>query len=317
LRASGMGIFRYSYLFFIVVCAVLVLPPVHAQSCGCPAEYDWVFDVSPTQTWITVKVTLHHSSYDRQINFGNSWRFYFPSPNSVDSVAAYTADTNQTLNFRVEKNQTAVSISILFGGAKPDGFAFYVKWLDSEMPRIVGDQLEAEWTHPQRAFPAPHPETYHLWLPPGYSAPTVTSVPSSTPKTSTQDGRTYVSFSATGQSHTDFSWRLVAKQASQGTLGNILPISTLQQVLGGAATGASILLGWFIKTRKRRFLSGYLTRIDSTYNEYAVNREECKSRLEKMKEDVLQMLKKGKLDEAHFAILDGKITQYIKDLDKK
>ncbi len=57
-----------------------------------------------------------------------------------------------------------------------------------------------------------------------------------------------------------------------------------------------------------------MTKIDSTYNEYASNREECKSQLGHMKDDVLQMLKKGKIDETHFAILDGRITQYVKDL---
>ena len=55
-------------------------------------------------------------------------------------------------------------------------------------------------------------------------------------------------------------------------------------------------------------------KIDSTYNRYAVNHEECKIQLTHMKDDVLQMLKKGKIDETPFAILDGKITQYLKDL---
>ncbi len=218
LCAFSRGVSRYKCILLVVVCAGLMLiPSVNAQSSNCPAEYDWVFDFSRTQTWITVRVTIHHSPYDRQLpNFGSGWKFNFPSFTAVDNVQAYAADTNQTLNFRIVKNQTATILSISFGGNKSDGFAFYVKWLDSEMPRIVGDQLEAEWTHVQRLFPGPHPETYHLWLPVEYSAATVTSSPSSAPQISTQDGRAYVTFSAVGQSHNNFSWKLVAKQqASQ------------------------------------------------------------------------------------------------------
>lgn len=88
----------------------------------------------------------------------------------------------------------------------------------------------------------------------------------------------------------------------------------LQQILGAAATGGSIILGWLFKTRKRRFLSSYLTKIDSTYNQYATNRAECKKALETMKTEILQMLKTGKIDEAHFTILQDKITQYLTEL---
>ena len=228
--ASRRALASSKYILLVVICTVLTLPSTHAQSCNCPAEYDWVFDFSTTQTWITVKVTIHHSPYDRQLpNFGGGWRFIFPSFTAVDDVQACAADTNQTLNFRVVKNQTATSLLVSFGGNKSDGYAFYVKWLDPEMPRITSDQLEAEWVHEQRLFPGPHPETYHLWLPAGYSAAMVTSSPSSTPETGTQDGRAYITFSAVGQSHNDFSWKLAAKQealqsvqASQASQGVIV-----------------------------------------------------------------------------------------------
>ncbi len=86
------------------------------------------------------------------------------------------------------------------------------------------------------------------------------------------------------------------------------------QMVGAAATGGSVLLGWLFKTRKRRFLSSYLTRIDATYNEYYTNREECKDRLAKMKEEVLKLLKTGKIDEGQFSVLDNKIIQRLKEI---
>jgi len=68
------------------------------------------------------------------------------------------------------------------------------------------------------------------------------------------------------------------------------------------------------RNSKRRTLSNYLARIDSTYNEFAVDREECRSQLERLKTDVIEMLNKGKIDEGHFLMLDEKITEYLKDL---
>ena len=68
------------------------------------------------------------------------------------------------------------------------------------------------------------------------------------------------------------------------------------------------------KNRKRSALSSYLTKIDSTYNRYAVDRIECRNQLERLKSDAIEMLKSGKIDEGHFLMLDEKISQYLKDL---
>ena len=110
-----------------------------------------------------------------------------------------------------------------------------------------------------------------------------------------------------------------SSSSSQVTTGSMsfmdLLLSGRLTALGGIATAGSVILGWFFTTRKRRFLSGYLTKIDSTYNNYAVNREECKGRLNQMKDDVAEMLKKGKIDVSHFGVLEGKISQYLRDLN--
>jgi len=68
------------------------------------------------------------------------------------------------------------------------------------------------------------------------------------------------------------------------------------------------------KNRERHALSSYLTRIDATYNQYAVDRIECRSQLERLKSDAIEMLKTGKIDEGHFLMLDEKISQYLKDI---
>jgi ribosomal protein L40E len=98
------------------------------------------------------------------------------------------------------------------------------------------------------------------------------------------------------------------------SLGSLSSLSSFQQMLGAVGTGASIVAGWLFKTRKRRFLSRYLTKIDSVYNAYALNKEECKARLSRMRDEVTNMLKKGKIDANHFAILDDKLVEYLKEI---
>ncbi len=91
-------------------------------------------------------------------------------------------------------------------------------------------------------------------------------------------------------------------------------ISTLQGIAGAAGTGVAGFAGWFFKTKKRRFVSTYLMKVDSTYNEFFMNREECKKRLSEMKQQSIELLRKGKIDEPHFTLVDNKLTQYLKDL---
>ena len=96
-----------------------------------------------------------------------------------------------------------------------------------------------------------------------------------------------------------------------------LSTSTLQTIAGAVGTGGAAIFGWFFKTRKRRFVSGYLMKVDSTYNEYSMNREECRKRLTHMKNEIIHLLKNGKVDEPHYTLIDNKITEYLKDLGVK
>lgn len=90
--------------------------------------------------------------------------------------------------------------------------------------------------------------------------------------------------------------------------------SRIVQIGGGAITGASVVAGWLFKTKKRRFVSDYLRRIDSTYNLHSANREECRKHLLHMKDEALRLFEKGKIDEPQFSVIDAKLTQHLKDL---
>ena len=86
-------------------------------------------------------------------------------------------------------------------------------------------------------------------------------------------------------------------------------------MFGGVVVAVGGVIGaTFLRNRKRRTLSNFLTRIDSTYNEFAVDREACRTRLERLKRDVIEMFNEGKINEGHFLMLDEKISEYLKEL---
>ena len=107
----------------------------------------------------------------------------------------------------------------------------------------------------------------------------------------------------------------IASSTETQTSSGAVPVTSLFLVIAVAIVACGGLIGGIIfRSRKRHALSSYLTKIDSTYNQYAVDREECRSQLERLKRDAIDMLKNGKIDEGHFLMLDEKISQYLKDL---
>jgi ribosomal protein L40E/peptidoglycan hydrolase CwlO-like protein len=94
-----------------------------------------------------------------------------------------------------------------------------------------------------------------------------------------------------------------------------MPLTSLLTVIGVAAVAAGGLsYATLFRNKKRHKLSSYLAKIDSTYNEFAVDREECRTQLERIKSDVLEMLNKRQIDEGHFLMLDEKISAYLNQL---
>jgi len=102
-------------------------------------------------------------------------------------------------------------------------------------------------------------------------------------------------------------------QSSIPFLGSF-DMSRLQQIGGVAATGGGAFLGWFFKTRKRRLISGYLNKIESTVKDQSVSLEERRNRLSRIREEVLDLLKKGKIEEGQYSMLDTKLKDHIKEL---
>lgn len=88
----------------------------------------------------------------------------------------------------------------------------------------------------------------------------------------------------------------------------------LLQVAGAIGTGGSIIVGWLFRSRKRRYVSGYLRKIDSVCQGYSRSAEERVKSLVQMKDEVHRMLENGRIDESQYAVLDSKLTTYLKEL---
>jgi hypothetical protein len=177
---------------------------------------------------------------------------------------------------------------------------------------------------------------YHIWNDTIYGiygnngCEAVISVPAVLSSVSTND------YGASVRVNSTDTYYFVFDNPNQGALSGTITVTDLSTTAAGTSqsglniggyqiptnvlTGIISLLsgsgvvGWVFSTRKRRYVTAYLSRIDTTYNEFAVDREECKSRLKQMQADIIQQLKKGKIDETHFSILDGKITGYLNEL---
>ncbi len=90
--------------------------------------------------------------------------------------------------------------------------------------------------------------------------------------------------------------------------------SQMSQIAGGAVTGGSIVLGWLLKTRKRRLISDYLKKIDIAYINRSASSEESKRQLIDMRSEILDLLHKGRIDEAQFSLLDAKLMRCLENI---
>jgi hypothetical protein len=86
------------------------------------------------------------------------------------------------------------------------------------------------------------------------------------------------------------------------------PIITGLMIL---ASFIAFLIGFVSIRRKRDKLRQYLERIDNTFNEYKNDYKICEHELITLREDIKGDVKKGKIAENHFLILDKKIDDYL------
>jgi YVTN family beta-propeller protein len=86
-------------------------------------------------------------------------------------------------------------------------------------------------------------------------------------------------------------------------------------MIGGVAGVSSVFLGWYYKFGQRRYISRYMTRIETTYDTlHEIDKEQCIMQLRSIRKELLYLFKKGSLSDSHYNILDKKATDYIEDI---
>ena len=83
----------------------------------------------------------------------------------------------------------------------------------------------------------------------------------------------------------------------------------------GIVGASSVFLGWYYKFGQRRYISRYMTRIETTYDTlHETEEEQCLRRLRSIRKELLYLFKKGSLSDSHYNILDKKASDYIESI---
>jgi YVTN family beta-propeller protein len=86
-------------------------------------------------------------------------------------------------------------------------------------------------------------------------------------------------------------------------------------MIGGVAGASSVFLGWYYKFGQRRYISRYMTRIETTYDTlHETEEEQCIRQLRSIRKELLYLFKKGSLSDSHYNILDKKASDYIESI---
>jgi hypothetical protein len=87
---------------------------------------------------------------------------------------------------------------------------------------------------------------------------------------------------------------------------------------GGVIIGSvSIIPRYYIRKRERNNLTQYMIKIHEEYNKFSKSKEkECLNQLNRLRMELIEILKKGKINEAHYEMLDKKISDYIDRVSK-
>jgi hypothetical protein len=115
----------------------------------------------------------------------------------------------------------------------------------------------------------------------------------------------------------EVEWQFITEAAPKKSDTDMGSWTFWEPIVTGLTILATFLLALFgfVKLRKKRNkLRDYLEQIDSTFNEYNENIQICEQELITLRDAIKREVAEGKLEEAHFLILDKKIDDYLKDM---
>jgi hypothetical protein len=95
------------------------------------------------------------------------------------------------------------------------------------------------------------------------------------------------------------------------SISYIATLFSITATIGGA-------IGWIVKKRsamrRRRLVSKLLSEIDNVYSRFKTNASRCEIELYRLKDQVLDEFKRGRINEANYNVLDKRIDDYMKEV---
>lgn len=85
-------------------------------------------------------------------------------------------------------------------------------------------------------------------------------------------------------------------------------------IMGASAGVAALLAGWYYSRRKKKSISKFMTEIDDTYSSFKMKSRRCEAELYRLKDMISDELKKGKIEENTYMLLEKRIEDYLKEV---
>ncbi|MFC1748027.1 hypothetical protein ACFL2V_04400 [Pseudomonadota bacterium] len=80
-------------------------------------------------------------------------------------------------------------------------------------------------------------------------------------------------------------------------------------------SGIAAITGFSISSRKKRkSISKYMTEIDNTFSEYKQKTKRCEAELYRLRDLLEERLKKGKIDESTYELLQKRVDKYLGEI---
>jgi hypothetical protein len=101
------------------------------------------------------------------------------------------------------------------------------------------------------------------------------------------------------------------------SFNDIFPYLAASGIIIGIVSYVPRYYGYYVSKRERNNLTQYMTKIHEEYDKFSKSKEvECLNHLSRLRMELIEILKEGKINEAHYEMLDKKISDYIDRVNK-
>jgi hypothetical protein len=86
-------------------------------------------------------------------------------------------------------------------------------------------------------------------------------------------------------------------------------------ILGASIPIITVIVGWSIRKKHRKYLNRYMKTVNTTYRTYYNDKQECLRHLHEIKNDIMSVYVRGQLNESDYNMLKDTISDCEGRLD--